>query len=101
MGLVAPPRGGEGREYVRVSATDDCVEVDASASDVEARRCVGPEGVVFEEVDEDGDERREEFDANGTLRLSWTEDGDGDEVLRVFDEHGTLLDVRRDDDDDD
>ncbi|AFK21573.1 hypothetical protein E6P09_15705 (plasmid) [Haloferax mediterranei ATCC 33500] len=95
-------------------ADDDIIEFDSGSTDrcsrfveyetsdgEEFESCTGPEGGFVEEIDDDGDEERTEFDSNGTVRRRVEEDADGDEEEWVYDENGTLRFRREEDADGD
>ena len=98
----------------QAASADDIVEFESGSSDrcdrfvryetrdgEEFESCIGPDGGYTEEIDEDGDERRVEFDGDGVVRRVIEEDEDGDEEERRFDANGTLRYQREVDDDGD
>ncbi|WP_129113737.1 hypothetical protein [Halegenticoccus tardaugens] len=85
----------------RSGSTDRCTRfVEYEERDGEEfEQCAGSDGGFTEEIDDDGDEERAEFDRNGLIRRRTTEDEDGEEEERIYDENGTLR-FRREEDDD-
>ncbi|WP_241432395.1 hypothetical protein [Halogeometricum borinquense] len=89
-------------EY-RAGSTDKCrrfVKYETTDGE-EFESCIGPDGGFVEEVDDDGDEERTEFDRNGIVRYRRTEEEDGDEEEWIYDGNGTLRVYREEEEDDD
>jgi hypothetical protein len=99
---VATARGGfdDGYRPGHTGGCDRYLDRDDEVNDERERFCAGPAGAYYE-LEEEGDERRYDYDAAGTLRRYVEEEADGDEIERWYDRNGVLRYERREESDGD